>query len=87
MTSGLWGTLDEFLITGHDNGELVQWDIKVKRSRFRRERIANEHLLGDGRCAKGETTSESNHGFAGKQRSYIHRLIIERSYCEGKRFR
>ena len=28
-TSGLWGTLDEFIVTGHDNGELVQWDIKV----------------------------------------------------------
>jgi hypothetical protein len=29
VTSGLWGTLDEFIVTGHDNGELVQWDIKV----------------------------------------------------------
>jgi len=29
VTSALWGTLDEFIITGHDNGELVQWDIKV----------------------------------------------------------
>ncbi len=31
-TSGLWGTLDEFIVTGHDNGELVQWDIKVNYS-------------------------------------------------------
>jgi len=30
-TSGLWGTLDEFIVTGHDNGELVQWDIKVEK--------------------------------------------------------
>jgi hypothetical protein len=29
ITSALWGTLDEFIITGHENGELVQWDIKV----------------------------------------------------------
>ena len=31
VTSALWGTLDQFIITGHDNGELVQWDIKVKK--------------------------------------------------------
>lgn len=29
VTSALWGTLDEFIVTGHDNGQLVQWDIKV----------------------------------------------------------
>jgi len=29
VTSALWGTLDQFLITGHENGELVQWDIKI----------------------------------------------------------
>lgn len=29
VTSALWGTLDEFIVTGHENGELVQWDIKV----------------------------------------------------------
>ncbi|CAF1637323.1 unnamed protein product, partial [Adineta ricciae] len=28
VTSSLWGTLDEFIVTGHDNGELVQWDLK-----------------------------------------------------------
>lgn len=28
VTSGLWGTLDEFIVTGHENGELAQWDIK-----------------------------------------------------------
>jgi len=28
VTSALWGTLDEFIITGHENGELVQWDVK-----------------------------------------------------------
>lgn len=25
----LWGTLDEMLITGHENGEIVQWDLKT----------------------------------------------------------
>ncbi|CAF3063866.1 unnamed protein product [Rotaria socialis] len=30
VTSVLWGTLDQFIITGHDNGELVQWDIKTQ---------------------------------------------------------
>jgi hypothetical protein len=29
ITSALWGTLDQFIITGHENGELVQWDLKV----------------------------------------------------------
>lgn len=28
VTSALWGTLDQFIVTGHDNGELVQWDLK-----------------------------------------------------------
>lgn len=31
-TASLWGTLDEFIVTGHDNGELVQWDVKVNKS-------------------------------------------------------
>ena len=28
VTSLIWGTLDETLITGHDNGEIVQWNVK-----------------------------------------------------------
>ena len=28
VTSLLWGTLDERLITGHENGDIVQWDVK-----------------------------------------------------------
>jgi hypothetical protein len=39
VTSGLWGTLDEFIVTGHENGELVQWDIKVDFDLF------NEYLI------------------------------------------
>ncbi|XP_069705779.1 eukaryotic translation initiation factor 3 subunit I [Periplaneta americana] len=29
VTSLLWGTLDEFIITGHENGELTQWDLRM----------------------------------------------------------
>ena len=28
VTSLLWGTLDERLTTGHENGDIVQWDVK-----------------------------------------------------------
>jgi len=31
VTSILWGTLDEFLVTGHDNGDIVQWDMKTNQ--------------------------------------------------------
>lgn len=27
-TSMLWGTLDEFVISGHENGDLAQWDLR-----------------------------------------------------------
>lgn len=29
MTSLLWGPLDETLISGHENGKIVQWDLRV----------------------------------------------------------
>jgi len=29
VTSAIWGPLDEMIITGHENGELIQWDPKV----------------------------------------------------------
>lgn len=28
ITAAVWGALDEYLIFGHDGGELSQWDIK-----------------------------------------------------------
>lgn len=31
VSSLLWGTLDETLLTGHENGEIILWDLKVKR--------------------------------------------------------
>lgn len=30
ITSAVWGALDEFLIFGHDGGELTQWDVKMR---------------------------------------------------------
>ena len=29
VTCGIWGPYDEYLITGHENGELSHYDIKV----------------------------------------------------------
>ena len=29
VTAALWGPLDEVIFTGHENGDLVQWDVKV----------------------------------------------------------
>lgn len=29
VTSTLWGPLDQSLITGHEDGTIVQWDLKV----------------------------------------------------------
>lgn len=34
VSSLLWGALDEFLITGHENGEIMQWDLKVCRGKI-----------------------------------------------------
>jgi len=31
VTSMLWGGLDDLLLTGHDNGDLVQWDVKTQK--------------------------------------------------------
>jgi len=31
VTSMLWSGLDELLLTGHDNGDLVQWDLKTQK--------------------------------------------------------
>ncbi len=42
VTSAIWGNLDEVLITGHDNGDVVQWDLK-KQSR---SNVAETHRKG-----------------------------------------
>lgn len=30
VTAALWGPLDQNIITGHENGDLCQWDTKVR---------------------------------------------------------
>lgn len=30
VTSMVWGTLDETIITGHEAGDLIQWDLRVR---------------------------------------------------------
>lgn len=30
VTAALWGPLDEIILTGHENGDLMQWDVKVQ---------------------------------------------------------
>lgn len=30
ITALLWGPLDQTLITGHENGKLTQWDLRVR---------------------------------------------------------
>lgn len=30
VTSAIWGPLDELIITGHENGDLCQWDVKAQ---------------------------------------------------------
>lgn len=39
ITSAVWGALDETIITGHENGDLVQWDAKTGKEQQR----AKEH--------------------------------------------
>ena len=34
ITSAIWGPLDEVLVTGHENGDLCQWDVKVIKSKY-----------------------------------------------------
>lgn len=29
VTSLIWGTLDHTIITGHENGSITQWDLRV----------------------------------------------------------
>lgn len=30
VTSLIWGTLDHTIITGHENGSITQWDLRVR---------------------------------------------------------
>jgi translation initiation factor 3 subunit I len=44
VTSALWGTLDQFIITGHENGELVQWDVKMQED-IRKEKPHDAQIM------------------------------------------
>ena len=39
VTSLVWGTLDEKLITGHENGDIVSWDVKEAQ----KDKIVSDH--------------------------------------------
>ena len=39
VTSLVWGTLDEQIVTGHDNGDIVQWDVKTHQ----KVKIVSDH--------------------------------------------
>jgi len=39
VTSLVWGTLDEQIVTGHDNGDIVQWDVKTQQ----KVKIVSDH--------------------------------------------
>lgn len=46
-TSMVWGNLDEVVISGHDNGDLAQWDLRYKLHCFNIDKatIIYFHLL------------------------------------------
>ncbi|GJQ88038.1 Trip1 [Trypoxylus dichotomus] len=53
VSAMLWGALDESLVTGHENGEIVQWDIKTgKKLHTTKE---HEHLINDMQMSKDST--------------------------------
>lgn len=39
VTSLIWNGLDDLLVTGHDNGDIVQWDVKTHQ----KVKISSEH--------------------------------------------
>ena len=52
VTSAVWSGLDDLLLTGHDNGDLVQWDVKtgkkLKMSSDHGKTITDMQLSKDG---------------------------------------
>ena len=54
VTATVWGTLDEQIITGHDNGDIVQWDVKshqkVKIVSDHAKSISDIQLSPDSKC-------------------------------------
>merc|ERR1711915_858494 len=52
ITSMLWSSLDNCLLTGHENGDLVQWDMRtqkqLKRSELHQKDIVDMQSNKDG---------------------------------------
>ena len=34
VTAAVWGPLEKYIITGHEKGELIAWDVKVIDNRY-----------------------------------------------------
>jgi len=53
VTSMVWGTLDEQLVSGHDNGDIVQWDVKASN----KIKIVSDHVksISDIQLSKDRT--------------------------------
>ena len=64
MTSLVWGTLDEQIVTGHDNGDIVQWDVKtqqkVKIVSDHAKSISDMQLSADSKINTSERGSRSS---------------------------
>ncbi|KAF0291723.1 Eukaryotic translation initiation factor 3 subunit I [Amphibalanus amphitrite] len=43
VTSMLWGPLDEYLVTGHESGEVVQWDLRSGKTEGKKTIMTHEH--------------------------------------------
>ena len=74
VTSMLWGTLDEFLVTGHDNGDIVQWDLKthhkIKMATHHEKNITDMQLSADG---KGQSRNDV---------TFLAQLVFQKLYLQ-----
>ena len=60
VTSALWGYLDEMLLTGHESGDLIQWDVTVRLSTHFSAIISVGSFKSPERClTKGDRLSAS----------------------------
>lgn len=46
-TAALWGPLDEFVITGHEDGNIVKWDIRVPGARLQQDSESHKAQIND----------------------------------------
>jgi translation initiation factor 3 subunit I len=45
VTSLIWGAVDETVVTGHENGRLTLWDLKVKIKSFLHHSIQTKNIF------------------------------------------